>query len=115
MNFGFNWSYIDSKHIAYAAVGLDAAAGHGHLARLPDPRHRQVRLEGLQPERPRRPTGCRSAKHPHAVDPPYLVSWNNKQAPGWAAADDKWAYGPLHRSQMIADKVARGDQGRAAR
>ena len=51
------------------------------------------------------------AKHPQAVDPDYLVSWNNKQAPEWAAADDKYDYGPLQRSQMIADRVQGGDQG----
>jgi hypothetical protein len=46
------------------------------------------------------------------VDQRYLVSWNNKQAPGWAAADDLWEYGALHRSQMIADKVRRGTKGK---
>jgi hypothetical protein len=29
-------------------------------------------------------------KHPQAVDPDYLVSWNNKQAPEWVTADDKY-------------------------
>ena len=33
-----------------------------------------------------------------------LVSWNNKQAPDWAA-DDKYAFGPVFRSQLIADRV----------
>ena len=83
----------------------------GHLAGLPDPRHRPVRLEGLSSRRPHTPTCLPFAKHPQAVDPPFLVSWNNKQAPGWAAADDKYAYGPIFRSQMIADQVKAGDQG----
>jgi hypothetical protein len=51
------------------------------------------------------------SKHPQAVDPDYLVSWNNKQAPGWAAADDKYSYGPTFRSQMIADKVRAAIKG----
>ena len=54
-------------------------------------------------------------EHPHAVDQPYLVSWNNKQAPGWAAADDKYAYGPIYRSQLIERPRPGGDRGRAAR
>jgi hypothetical protein len=45
------------------------------------------------------------AQHPHVTDPDYLVSWNNKQAPGWSAADDQWGYGPVHRQQMIEDRV----------
>ena len=56
-----------------------------------------------------------SRKHPQAVDPDYLVSWNNKQAPEWAAADDKYDYGPLQRQQMIADHVRRRHQGQARR
>ena len=52
------------------------------------------------------------AKHPQQANPPYLVSWNNKQAPEWAAADDNYDYGPLHRSQMIADKVKAGTKGK---
>ena len=84
----------------------------GHLAGLPGPRHRRVRLAGLRPRAAHGETGCRFAKHPHAVDQRYLVSWNNKQAPGWAAADDKYAYGPLHRSQMISDQVKAATQGR---
>ena len=51
------------------------------------------------------------SKHPQAVDPDYLVSWNNKQAPGWAAADDKYSYGPLFRSQMISDRVKAAIKG----
>jgi hypothetical protein len=50
-------------------------------------------------------------RRPHAVDQPYLVSWNNKQAPGWAAADDKYTFGPLYRSQMIESRVKRGIAG----
>src|SRR5947208_577720 len=37
-------------------------------------------------------------QRPHATDQAYLVSWNNKQASGWAAADDKLSYGPVFRS-----------------
>jgi hypothetical protein len=33
------------------------------------------------------------------------VSWNNEQAPGWAAADDQWGYGPVFRSQLIQDRI----------
>ena len=53
------------------------------------------------------------AEHPNAIDPAYLVSWNGKQAPGWAAADDQYSYGPLQRMQLIHAPRARGAaQGR---
>src|SRR5204862_700939 len=41
------------------------------------------------------------AAHPNAIDPPFLISWNNKQAPRWAAADDVYGYGPIYRMQLI--------------
>jgi hypothetical protein len=46
-----------------------------------------------------------AANHPHVTDQDYQVSWNNKQAPGWSAADDQWGYGPIYRSQLIEDRV----------
>jgi acyl-homoserine lactone acylase PvdQ len=47
-------------------------------------------------------------QHPQQVNPPsgYLVSWNNKQAPQFSAADDQWGYGPVHRSLAISDRLA---------
>jgi hypothetical protein len=35
----------------------------------------------------------------------YLTSWNNKQAPGWMAADNNFSYGPVYRSQMLDKQV----------
>jgi hypothetical protein len=43
--------------------------------------------------------------HPNAINPPFLVSWNNKQAPGFAAADDKYAFGPIYRMQLIRNFI----------
>src|SRR5205807_1845042 len=43
--------------------------------------------------------------HPHITDQSYLVSWNNKQAPKWSAADNQWAYGPVFRSELIANRI----------
>jgi hypothetical protein len=36
-----------------------------------------------------------------------MVSWNNKQAPGWSAADNQWGYGPVYRNQLIAERIAK--------
>jgi hypothetical protein len=46
------------------------------------------------------------AAHPHITDQDYMVSWNNKQAPGWSAADNQWGYGPVYRNQLIAGRIA---------
>ena len=40
---------------------------------------------------------------PHSRNPAqgYLVNWNNKQAPGWRAADDYWNYGSVQRMTRL--------------
>jgi acyl-homoserine lactone acylase PvdQ len=98
IDYTFNWFYADDRDIAYFSSGL-----------LPH------RADGVDPSLPRWGDaaydwqGWLSAdEHPQQVNPPsgYLVSWNNKPAPQWAAADDQWGYGPVHRSLAISDRVA---------
>ena len=110
MNFLFNWSYIDSEHIAFYQTGWMPQRARGTSPDFPVKGGGRYDWKGLDPER-HDADWLPLNRHPHAVDPPYLVSWNNKQAPGWAAADDQWAYGPMHRSQLIADRVRRGTRG----
>jgi len=43
--------------------------------------------------------------HPQAIDPTFLVSWNNKQAPHFSAADDKYSFGSVYRMQLIRNFV----------
>ncbi|TFV65031.1 UNVERIFIED_ORG: penicillin acylase family protein [Bacillus sp. AZ43] len=97
IDYTFNWFYADDRDIAYYSSGL-----------LP------VRAEGTDPHLPRWAgeeydwQGWMDADdHPQQVDPPsgYLVSWNNKPAPEWAAADDGWGWGPVQRSLALSDRM----------
>ena len=112
MNFAFNWSYLDSKHIAYQLAGWYPQRAPGTSPDFPILGTGRFDWKGFDPRR-HEADWLPQTRHPHAVDPPFLVSWNNKQAPGWAAADDQYAYSALHRSQMIADKVRAGTRGPA--
>jgi acyl-homoserine lactone acylase PvdQ len=111
INFLFNWSYIDSEHIAYALSGAMPQRAKGTSPDFPVLGTGKYDWKGFKPAT-RVAAYLPFAKHPQAVDPPYLVSWNNKQAPQWAAADDKYGYGPLFRSQMISDKVKAATKGK---
>ncbi len=46
-------------------------------------------------------------ERPHVVDQDVTVSWNGKQAKGWAAADNVYFWGSLQRQQMIQEHVRR--------
>src|SRR5207253_2369676 len=35
----------------------------------------------------------------------YFTNWNNKGAPGFSAADNNFAYGPVYRVQSLSDRV----------
>ncbi|HEX8959077.1 MAG TPA: penicillin acylase family protein, partial [Solirubrobacterales bacterium] len=111
INFTFNWAYIDSEHIAYALSGWMPQRAAGTSPDFPILGTGRFDWRGFSPAS-HLARYLPFSRHPQAVDPPFLVSWNNKQAPGWAAADDNYAYGPVFRSQMISDKVRSGTRGR---
>lgn len=93
IDYTFNWFYIDARDIGYQ-----------QSCRCPQ------RAAGVDPDLPTWATGPwdwtgfipRSA-NPSDLNPAsgYLTSWNNKQAPGWTAADDKFAFGPVYRSVLL--------------
>jgi acyl-homoserine lactone acylase PvdQ len=111
INFTFNWAYVDAKHIAYALSGWMPQRAQGTSPDFPILGTGKFDWKGFDPKL-HYAAYLPFAKHPQAVDPRFLVSWNNKQAPGWAAADDNYAYTPVFRSQMISDKVRAGTKGK---
>ena len=110
----YNWFYADSKHIAYLQSGLYP-----------------LRARGTHPDLPTWGTGSYDwlgfdaanfasrrippSRLPNAVDPAsgYLISWNNKQAPGWRSSDADWQYGSVHRSQRLEKRVRHALAGRS--
>ena len=110
INFAFNWSYVDTDHIGYQLSGWYPKRAKGTSPDLPVFGTGQYDWQGFNPD-------LQTAdyvpldKRPHVEDPDYLVSWNNKQAPGWAAADDNFSYGPDHRQAMLVRFVRRALKG----
>jgi acyl-homoserine lactone acylase PvdQ len=98
IEFTFNWFYADNKDIAMFSSG-----------RLP------IRPRKLDPGLPALGTGryewrgfLPASKHPQVIDPDSgkIINWNNKPAEDFSSADDEWAYGSIHRSQLLTDAVA---------
>ncbi len=103
VDYTFNWFYTDDRDIAYFESGL-----------LP------VRDPRVDPDLPSWGTGefewqgwLPFADHPHAVNPNpgFIANWNNKPAPGFAAADNEWGYGAVYRSQQLSRRIAAGIAG----
>jgi acyl-homoserine lactone acylase PvdQ len=97
ISYTFNWLYVDDKHDAYYVSGRDP-----------------VRTPTADPNLPTWGTGkaewhgyLAPNKHVHEIDPKqgFFVSWNNKPAPGFSAADDQYGYGPTYRSQMLVNAL----------
>jgi acyl-homoserine lactone acylase PvdQ len=111
INFLFNWAYIDADHIAYQHSGALPVRAKGTSRDFPVLGTGEYDWQGYDPEL-RTMRTLSIDQMPHTVDQRYLVSWNNKQAPGFSAADDKFSYGSTFRSQMIEAYVKRAIAGR---
>ena len=95
--YTFNWFYVDDRDTGYFVSGLDP-----------------VRPTSVDPTLPTWGTGVAewqgflsAAQHVHETNPPqgYFVSWNNKPAPQFAAADDQYGYGQVYRSIMLVNQL----------
>jgi len=110
INFLFNWAYIDANDIAYQLSGALPKKAKHTSPDFPVFGTGKYDWRGYDPDIHTSRTVSLNAR-PHAVNQRYLVSWNNKQAPRFAAADDKFTFGPTYRSQMIERRVKRAIRG----
>jgi acyl-homoserine lactone acylase PvdQ len=98
----FNWTYVDSSHVAYYMAGLLPVRNPNVDPNFPTWGTGQWDWQGFVP-------GDLSSAdvHPRIIDPQsgFFANWNNKPAPGFSAADDNFAYGPVYRVQSLADRL----------
>ncbi|HET9074399.1 MAG TPA: penicillin acylase family protein [Solirubrobacteraceae bacterium] len=104
IDFAFNWAYVNARHIAYFLSGAYPVRSRATSPDFPilgtgayDWNHFNPSLNTEQ--------DLPVSAHPQVVDPTFEVSWNNKQAPRWAAADDQYGYGAVFRQQLIAQHI----------
>jgi acyl-homoserine lactone acylase PvdQ len=104
INFLFNWAYVDANNIAYYMSGwLPEKAAHTSPD-FPILGTGEYDWKGFDPTTHTMDT-VPFARHPNALNPPFLVSWNNKQAPRFSSADDKYAFGTVYRNQLIRNFI----------
>ncbi|HVT63794.1 MAG TPA: penicillin acylase family protein [Mycobacteriales bacterium] len=97
VQYTFNWFYVDDKHTSYFVSGKDPVRAKDADPNLPTWGTGKAEWQGfLTPK-----------QHVHETDPKqgFFVSWNNKPAPRFSAADDQYGYGPTFRSQMLVNQL----------
>ena len=106
VNFAFNWFYASDDQIAFLQSGWYPRRARGTDPYLPAWGTGEWDWRGFDPAQNLSERLPASAL-PKALDPKqgYLVNWNNKQAPGWRAADDNWTFGAIHRSLRLEDPL----------
>jgi acyl-homoserine lactone acylase PvdQ len=97
IGYTFNWFYVDDRDTGYYVSGLDP-----------------IRPSNVDPSLPTWGTGISewhgflpASQHVQEIDPPsgFFVSWNNKPAPQFSAADDQYSYGQVYRSIMLVNQL----------
>ena len=103
-NLSTNWSYASRREIGYVHGGLYPKRPVGPHPDFPKwgtgEWEWQTNAEGEDAYLGR-------AAVPHEANPKrgYTFSWNNSQAPGWAAADGQWGHGSIHRGKLLEDEI----------
>jgi acyl-homoserine lactone acylase PvdQ len=104
INFAFNWSYVDASHIAYYLSGAYPQRATKTSPDFPILGTGEFDWQGFDPSLHTSALIPFEA-HPNAIDPAFLVSWNNKQAPRFSSADDKYSFGSIYRMQLIRNFI----------
>src|SRR3954447_22669830 len=104
VGYAFNWFYVDSKHTAYFNSGADPVRNAAVDPSFPAWGRSQFLWKNFNDQLKTEAT-IPFSQHPQAIDQDYFTSWNNKQAPGFRAADQQWGYGPIYRSQLLDEKL----------
>ena len=110
IGFTFNWFYADDRDIGYFNSGDNPVRAPGISFAVPNWGTGEWDWQGFNATT-QTANYTPFAEHPQTVNQTYLTSWNNKQAPGYAASDSNWAYGPIYRSQMLDKRVERVIKG----
>jgi acyl-homoserine lactone acylase PvdQ len=105
IGYAFNWFYVNSAESAYFNSGLNPLRPAGANPNLPQKAEPAYEWPGFDPA-----TNTASyappAAHPNSVNQDYYISWNNKQAKDFGAADGNFSFGAVQRADLL-DKPVR--------
>jgi acyl-homoserine lactone acylase PvdQ len=98
IGYAFNWFYVNSSQAAYFNSGSNPVRAAGADPNLPQ--STGYEWQGWDPQN-NTATYTPPSAHPQSVDQGYYVSWNNKQAADYSAADGNFSFGAVQRAQLL--------------
>ena len=107
ISFAFNWFYVNSTDSAFFMSGADPIRAAGADPNLPTRAEAAYEWAGWNPST-NTATYQAAAAHPQAVNQDYFVSWNNKQATDFSAADGNFSFGAVQRGDLL-DRPIKAD------
>jgi acyl-homoserine lactone acylase PvdQ len=105
--FAFNWFYVNSADSAYFLSGANPVRAAGADPNLPTRAEPGYEWPGWDPAT-NVATYQSASAHPQAVDQDYFVSWNNKAAAGFGAADGNYSFGSVQRAELLDKPIKAG-------
>ena len=107
ISFAFNWFYVNSTDSAMFASGAQPVRASGADPNLPTKGEAAYEWPGWNPDT-NVATYVAASGHPQAVDQDYFVSWNNKQASDYGAADGNFSFGSVQRGDLLDKPLKAG-------
>ncbi|HZN18190.1 MAG TPA: penicillin acylase family protein, partial [Micromonosporaceae bacterium] len=100
VGYAFIWFYVNSTEAAYFNSGDNPVRPAGADPNLPTRADAAYEWVGWNPDTNTASYTPPSA-HPQSVNQDYYISWNNKQAYDYSAADGNFSFGAVHRGHLL--------------
>ncbi len=104
IGYAFNWFYVNSSQVGYFDSGLNPVRTAGSDPNLPMKADPAYEWQSFSPDT-NTATYAPVAQHPQSTGQDYFVSWNNKQARDFSAADGNFSYGSVQRAELLDGQV----------
>ncbi|MFJ2501032.1 penicillin acylase family protein [Streptomyces sp. NPDC087539] len=104
IDYAFNWFYADSRTAAFYNSGMNPVRAADVDPALPVRAERAYEWQGYDPAA-NTAAYTPFAEHPHSSGQDYYISWNNKQAKGYAAAG--FGLSAVHRGDLLDQRVSK--------
>jgi acyl-homoserine lactone acylase PvdQ len=100
------WFYADDRDIAFQESGFYPRHARHSNPTLPYWGTGRADWLGFNP-RTYSEKDLPPSDRPSALDPPdgYIISWNNKEAPGWWLGPTEWDGGPVQHARILQERL----------